>query len=92
MNHLYDWLILIGGICFLFAPWPMMIVTWQYINKTPRRQRLIELGYGVNNDWYRGKKVDFIDANYIFSMLAVGALIWSKLHFLVIKRKKLTSI
>ena len=51
----------------------MMVVTWLYVNKTPRKQRLIELGYGTNNDWYRGKKIDFVDANYIVALVPAAA-------------------
>ena len=65
------WAGLIGGVCFMLIPLPMMVVTWLYVNKTPRKQRLIELGYGTNNDWYRGKKIDIVDANYIISLSAV---------------------
>ena len=65
------WTGLIGGICFMLIPPPMMVVTWLYVNKTPRKQRLIELGYGTNNDWYRGKRIDFVDANYIVSLVTV---------------------
>ena len=71
MNEPYDWLMLIGGVCFMLIPLPMMVVTWLYVNKTPHKQRLIELGYGTNNDWYRGKKIDIVDANYIISLSAV---------------------
>ena len=73
MNEPYDWLMLIGGVCFMLIPLPMMVVTWLYVNKTPRKQRLIELGYGTNNDWYRGKKIDFVDANYIVALVPAAA-------------------
>ena len=53
MNGLHDWLMAVGGIFFIVIPIPMSIITWLYVNKTPRKQRLIELGYGTNNDWYR---------------------------------------
>ena len=71
MNEPYDWLMLIGGVCFMLIPLLMMVVTWLYVNKTSRKQRLIELGYGIKNDWYRGKKIDIVDANYIISLSAV---------------------
>ena len=69
--HQYPILFWLALFCFMLIPLPMMVVTWLYVNKTPRKQRLIELGYGTNNDWYRGKKIDIVDANYIISLSAV---------------------
>ena len=69
--HQYPILFWLALFCFMLIPLPMMIVTWLYVNKTPRRKRLIELGYGINNDWYRGKRIDFVDANYIVSLMTV---------------------
>ena len=63
------WLVIIGMFCAGVIPLLMFIGTWLYVNKTPRKQRLIELGYGTNNDWYRGKWIDFVDANYIISLM-----------------------
>lgn len=63
-------LVIIAVLCAGIIPIPMFIVTWLYVNKTPRKQRLIELGYGTNNDWYRGKRIDFVDANYVISLMA----------------------
>ena len=66
----WKWLDFIAFLCFMVIPPPMFIVTWLYVNKTPHKQRLIELGYGTNNDWYRGKRIDFVDANYVISLMA----------------------
>ena len=82
------WAGLIGGVCFMLIPLPMMVVTWLYVNKTPRKQRLIELGYGTNNDWYRGKKIDFVDANYLLPMIVFGAFVAGNLYFVIQRRKK----
>ena len=71
MNALGLPLVITAMICGGLIPLLMMVVTWLYVNKTPRKQRLIELGYGTNNDWYRGKKIDIVDANYIISLSAV---------------------
>ena len=86
--HQYPILFWLALFCFMLIPPPMMAVTWLYVNKTPRKQRLIELGYGTNNDWYRGKRIGFVDANYVLSMIVVGAFVGSKLHFLIVRRKK----
>jgi hypothetical protein len=75
---------LFGG----FIPILMMIVTWLYVNKTPRKQRLIELGYGTDNKWYRGKKIDFVDANYVISLMVAGAFVASHLYFLIKRRRE----
>ena len=64
------WAGLIGGICFMLIPLPMMVVTWLYVNKTPRRKRLIELGFGTNNAWYRGGRIGFLDASFLFGGMA----------------------
>ena len=69
MNALGLPLVITAMICGGLIPLLMMVVTWLYVNKTPRKQRLIELGYGTNNDWYRGKKIDFVDANYIVALV-----------------------
>ena len=69
----WKWLDFMAFISFLVIPVPMMIVTWLYVNKTPRKQRLIELGYGTDNAWYRGKWIGFVDANYLFAMLPTVA-------------------
>ena len=82
------WAGLIGGVCFMLIPLPMMVVTWLYVNKTPRKQRLIELGYGTNNDWYRGKKIDFVDANWVLPMIVVGSFVLSHLTFFIKRHKK----
>ena len=64
-------LVIIAVLCAGIIPIPMFIATWLYVNKTSRKQRLIELGYGTNNDWHRGKRIDFVDANYIVSLVTV---------------------
>ena len=69
--HQYPILFWLALVCFMLIPPPMMVVTWLYVNKTSRKQRLIELGYGTNNDWHRGKRIDFVDANYIVSLVTV---------------------
>ena len=88
MNNLHDWFMLFGGLFFVIIPIPMMIVTWLYVNKTPRKQRLIELGYGTDNAWYRGKWIGFVDANYVISLMVSGAFVASHLYFLIKRRRK----
>ena len=86
----WKYLDFIAFLCFMIIPIPMMIVTWLYVNKTPRKQRLIELGYGTDNEWYRGKKIDFVDANYVISLMSGAAIgmIFRK-NILHMKLKKL---
>ena len=84
----WKYLDFIAFLCFMIIPIPMMIVTWLYVNKTPRKQRLIELGYGTNNDWYRGKRIDFVDANWVLPMMVSVAFVWKKLSFLLKRHKK----
>ena len=66
----------------------MFIVTWIYVNKTPRKQRLIELGYGTNNDWHRGKRIDFVEANWILPMMVIGAFVLRHLTYFIKRNKK----
>ena len=88
MNNIYDTLMFIGLICLLLIPPPMFIVTWIYVNKTPRKQRLIELGYGTNNDWHRGKRIDFVEANWILPMMVIGAFVLRHLTYFIKRNKK----
>ena len=90
MNALGLPLVITAMICGGLIPLLMMVVTWLYVNKTPRKRRLIELGYGTNNDWYRGKKIDFVDANYIVALVPAAAfgMIFRK-KILKMKLKKL---
>lgn len=48
------------GIC-------MSILTKIYLNRFQGRKRYIELIWGVENDWYKGKNFDFIMANVFVS-------------------------
>lgn len=41
----------------------MCIGTKVYLNRSKRRQRYIELIWGTDNEWYRGKKFDIFMAN-----------------------------
>ena len=41
----------------------MMFGTKYYLNNSKRRKRFIELIWGINNEWYRGKKFDIVMAN-----------------------------
>ena len=66
----WKYLDFIAFLCFMIIPIPMMIVTWLYVNKTPRKKRLIELGFGTNNAWYRGKWIGFLDASFLFGGMA----------------------
>ncbi len=52
----------------------MMVGTTIYLNRSPRRFRLFELGYSRNSEWYKSGKVDFFTANYIMSHMLVAAL------------------
>lgn len=45
----------------------MMFVTTYYLNHSKRRARLIELVWGTENEYYRGKKMDWVMCNYVFS-------------------------
>ncbi len=56
-----------GGIASLIFTPLMMLGTQIYLNRTVHRQRLIELVWGKDNNWYRGKKFDFVMANFVFS-------------------------
>lgn len=41
----------------------MSFFTKIYLNRFRGRQRFIELIWGVENNWYKGKKFDFVTAN-----------------------------
>ena len=56
-----------GGIASLILTPLMMLGTQIYLNRTTHRQRLIELVWGKDNNWYRGQKFDFVMANFVFS-------------------------
>lgn len=47
----------------------MSIITKMYLNRLKTRRRFIELIWGVDNDWHKGKSFDFIMAN----VFAAGA-------------------
>jgi hypothetical protein len=64
----------------------MMFVTTIYINRSKKRRRLIELGFGRNNEWYRGKKMDFFMANFVYSGITFTA--WRMKVGLVSKKQK----
>ena len=49
-------MLLIVGIAMMFG-------TKHYLNSSARRKRFIELIWGVDNEWYRGKKFDIVMAN-----------------------------
>jgi hypothetical protein len=56
-----------GGIASLIFTLLMMLGTQIYLNRTVHRQRLIELVWGKDNNWYRGQNFDFVMANFVFS-------------------------
>jgi hypothetical protein len=56
-----------GGIASLILTPLMMLGTQIYLNRTTHRQRLIELVWGKDNNWYRGQNFDFVMANFVFS-------------------------
>ena len=43
----------------------MMFATRAYLNRSSRRNRIIELIWGTNNEWHNGKPFDFVVANFI---------------------------
>ena len=81
-------LVSIAVLCAGIIPIPMFIATWLYVNKTHRKQRLIELGYGTNNEWYRGKRIDFVEANWILPMMVVGSFVLRHLTYFIKRNKK----
>lgn len=42
-----------------------MFVTKYYLNNSKKRFRLIELIWGFDNEWHKGKRFDFVMANYV---------------------------
>jgi hypothetical protein len=59
--------IVITAFCSLMLGFFTMFITKAYLNKSKRRQRLIELIWGVDNEYFRGKKFDFVMANYVIA-------------------------
>jgi hypothetical protein len=68
-DSLMDWLVFLGGICFMVVPLSMLIVAYFYVNHTKRKVRLVELGYGLNNKWARGKRIDIVDSSMLFAQM-----------------------
>ncbi len=62
------------GMSGIFLALFMMVGTTIYLNRSPRRFRLFELGYSRESEWYKSGKVDFFTANYIMSHMLVAAL------------------
>ena len=52
----------------------MMIGTTLYLNHSPNRFRLFELGYSNRSEWFASGKVDFFTANYVISQTVVAAV------------------
>jgi hypothetical protein len=72
-DSLMDWLVFLGGICFMVVPLFMLIVAYFYVNHTKRKVRLVELGYGLNNKWARGKRIDIVDSTMLFAQMPFAA-------------------
>lgn len=53
-----------GGIPLLLGVL-MMFVTKYYLNNSKKRFRLIELIWGFDNEWHKGKRFDFVMANHV---------------------------
>jgi hypothetical protein len=74
--------LIVGLIIAAFSTIPlaiiMMFATQVYINRSSRRERLLELGYGNPNPWSNGKKVDFFTANYMISHMVFAAWMMRK--------------
>lgn len=51
----------VAGVSLIFGI-AMTFGTRVYLNRSRRRWRYIELIWGVDNEWYRGKKFDFLMA------------------------------
>jgi hypothetical protein len=66
-------LMLISGLCMLCAIL-MMIATAIYLNRSPDRFRIFELGYTKESEWYKTGKVDFFTANHVIAFMALAAL------------------
>lgn len=67
------WLAMIAGIGLLIGVL-MMIGTTIYLNRSPKRFRLFELGYSTRCEWYASGRVDFFTANYVISHAAFAAV------------------
>lgn len=72
MGYMF-WLALTAGTGLLIGVL-MMIGTTVYLNRSPKRFRLFELGYSNRSDWYASGKVDFFTANYVISHTVVAAV------------------
>ncbi len=77
MNNFLIWS---AVICFMIAPWPMLIVAYLYVNNPKHKIRLVELGYGLNNDWAKGKRIDFVDSAMLFGSMSLSAYIFKLGH------------
>ena len=66
-------LMLISGLCMLCAIL-MMIATAIYLNRSPNRFRIFELGYTKESEWYKTGKVDFFTAKHVIAFMALAAL------------------
>lgn len=60
----------IGGaslivLVFLFVGIGMTFGTKLYLNRSKRRDRYIELVFGTDNDWYKGRRFDFLMAHLL---------------------------
>ena len=63
-----------GGIPLMLGVL-MMFVTKSYLNNSKKKFRLIELIWGLDNEWHKGKKFDFVMAKYVISSSVFTA--WS---------------
>lgn len=72
-DSLRGWLGFWGLVFFIFIPLVMLIVAYFYVNHTKRKVRLVELGYGLNNKWARGKRIDIVDSTMLFAQMPFAA-------------------
>lgn len=52
----------------------MMIGTAAFLNRSPKRFRIFELGYSKDSAWYKNGKVDFFTANYVINHVVIAGL------------------
>jgi hypothetical protein len=52
----------------------MMTATTVYLNKSPDRFRIFELGYSKESKWFKTGKVDFFTANYVMAAMPIAAI------------------
>lgn len=64
----------------------MMLATRTYLNRSSRRNRIIELIWGTHNEWHKGKPFDFVVANVIIPSSTFAA--WRMKHGLTTPRQK----